>query len=196
MFVKKLIKWYLVFKIVSGILLIPSELGATENATISISISERTLYLIRNNQRLGIQTYSIAVPKGNYYKLPLMGKLVEVQINPFWMPTESTKAAYLKKKKVELPNVVAPEHPKNAMGKVKFIFDFDQPMELPIRLHGTNDEKSIGKKVSRGCIRMNNADALGMARILLGLSEEEIGKIKKFKRFDTKDKNIRVVIND
>ena len=82
------------------------------------------------------------------------------------------------------------------MGKVKFIFNFDQPMEFPIRLHGTNDEASIGKKTSRGCIRMRNGEAVEMARILLGLSEEQIGNIKGFKSFNVKDKNIRIIISN
>ena len=191
MFVKKLIKWYLVFKIVSGILLIPAELSAD---VISISISEIKLYLFGNEQEG--KSYGVGIPRGDYYQLPLTGKLIEIQINPFWKPTESTKAAYLKKKKAELPDIVLPGHPQNAMGKVKFIFDFDQPIKYPIRLHGTNDESSIGKKASRGCIRMRNGEAVEMARILLGLSEEQIGNIKGFKSFNVKDKNIRIIISN
>ena len=51
MFVKKLIKWYLVFKIVSGILLIPAELSAD---VISVSISEIKLYLFEMNKRVSL----------------------------------------------------------------------------------------------------------------------------------------------
>ena len=96
MFVKKLIKWYLIFKIVSGILLIPTELGAE---VISISLSERKLYLFENEQRIRATSYSVGIPRGDYYGLPLTGKLIEIQINPFWKPTESTKSDYLKRKK-------------------------------------------------------------------------------------------------
>ncbi len=196
MFFKKLIKWYLVFKIVSVILLMPTELGATTNekAVISVSFSERTLYLFEKNRRLKVSAYAIGVPKGDYYQLPLTGKLIEIQINPFWKPTPNTKEDYLKKKKVELPNIVLPGHHRNAMGRVKFIFEFDQPMKFPIRLHGTNDEASIGKKASRGCIRMKNGDAIKMAGIILDLTAEDVDRIKGFKRFNVKDKNIRIMV--
>ena len=191
MFVKKLIKWYLVLKVISGVLLIPIELDAE---VISISFSERKLFIFKNEQRVEMKSYDIAVPKGNYYQLPLTGKLTEIQINPFWKPTESTKADYLEKKKVELPNIVSPGHLKNAMGKVKFIFNFDQPIKYPIRLHGTNDESSIGKRASRGCIRMKNNEGLEMAGILLDLAAEDIAKIRGFKRFDMKGKDIRITV--
>lgn len=191
MFVKKLIKWYLIFKIVSGILLIPTELGAE---VISISLSERKLYLFENEQRIRATSYSVGIPRGDYYGLPLTGKLIEIQINPFWKPTESTKSDYLKKKKIELPDIVLPGHSKNAMGKVKFIFNFDQPIKFPIRLHGTNNESSIGKKASRGCIRIKNSEGIEMAGILLDLAAEDVAKIKGFKKFNVKDKNVRIII--
>lgn len=194
MFVKKLIKMYLVFKIMASIILIPSELGATENTTLSISLSERKLYIFENEQRVGVKSYAIGVPRGDYYQLPLTGKLIEIQINPFWQPTKSTRSDYLKKKKIELPDIVLPGHPKNAMGKVKFIFDFDQKIKDPIRLHGTNEQDSIGRRVSRGCIRMKNNEALEVAEILLNLAAEDLAKIKGFKKFDVKSKNVRIMI--
>ena len=43
---------------------------------------------------------------------------------------------------------------------------------------------------------MRNGEAVEMARILLGLSEEQIGNIKGFKSFNVKDKNIRIIISN
>lgn len=130
-----------------------------------VKIDQRIMILMDNKGK-EISRYPIAVPAlKKPYPLPLIGTLKRIEFNPVWHPTLKTRAAYLKKKGVILPDFIKPNDPQNAMGKVKFVMEFIDLKE-PIRIHGTNDPKSIGKRVSRGCIRMYNNDALSLAKIL------------------------------
>lgn len=130
-----------------------------------VKIDERML-ILKDNKGREIRRFPVAVPKSKkYYSLPLIGKLERIEFNPSWRPTLQTRVAYLKKKGVALPDFVKSNDPLNAMGKVKIVINFTNLKE-PIRIHGTNDPKSIGRRVSRGCIRMHNQDALDLAKII------------------------------
>lgn len=72
-----------------------------------------------------------------------------------------------------LPSTVRPGDPQNAMGKVKFRIVFENGFNQPIMLHGTNNPSSIGKRATRGCVRMYNKDGLELAKII-GTREAEI----------------------
>jgi murein L,D-transpeptidase YcbB/YkuD len=48
------------------------------------------------------------------------------------------------------------------MGRVKLFF-----LEPTYYLHGTNDESSVGRAVSHGCIRMRNEDIVALARLVM-----------------------------
>jgi lipoprotein-anchoring transpeptidase ErfK/SrfK len=171
MFFKKLIKRYLVFKIVSGIIfLTPVEIDALADGdqkyryVLVVDISTRQISLLENGNKLFV--YPVGVPKYVFYKdkLPAVGELVRIEMSPIWYPTQKTRDAYFKKKGVELPEIVGPfeRDPRNAMGKVKFVVKFNRLMDT-IRIHGTNEPGSIGKKISRGCIRMHNENILDLA---------------------------------
>jgi L,D-transpeptidase YnhG len=90
--------------------------------------------------------------------------LDKIIFDPYWYPTQATRKA-CQQKGVFLPKVIPPHHPLNAMGKVKFVINW-QNTSLPILIHGTNEPASIGQKVTRGCIRMTNEDAVELAHIL------------------------------
>ena len=94
-----------------------------------------------------------------------------VIINPWWYPTEKTRAAYFKKYGVTLPSRIPPGDPQNAMGTLKITMLFTTPGANPlIRIHGTNAPEFIEQRVriSRGCIRMYNSDALELAAAIQG----------------------------
>ena len=160
----KIIKIWLMFKVITTIVLIPTALGGEESShqyLILVKLSEKKIYL--SSKGSDIVAYPIAVPKHKYH-LPIVGELVKIEINPFWYPTPKTRAAYLKKKGIELPAVIKPfnQDSRNAMGKAKLVIKFDRPVD-PIRIHGTNEPNSIGKKITRGCIRLQNQDILELA---------------------------------
>jgi lipoprotein-anchoring transpeptidase ErfK/SrfK len=165
---KNLIWWHLALKITLAMfVLAPAESSAwfegENHYEISIKLSEKKLFLLKND--IEIVSYSVAIPKSVFYKLPAEGELIRIEINPVWYPTEKTRAAYLKTKKMELPKVVSPKDPRNAMGAVKLIIRFNEIKE-PIRIHGTNEPSSIGKRITRGCFRLHNKDALNLVDII------------------------------
>lgn len=65
------------------------------------------------------------------------------QADPTWYPTEATRAD-----RPELPSVV-PAGPENPLGRHALYLGF--PTYL---IHGTNKPYGVGRRVSRGCIRM------------------------------------------
>ncbi len=100
-------------------------------------------------------------------KLPIDGRVEKVVLNPYWAPTSRTREAYFQKFGKELPVLIAPGDARNAMGKVKLhIVWNDHRVNNVIRIHGTNEPRSIGMRVSRGCIRMHNNDIEVLAKII------------------------------
>ncbi|HRY23109.1 MAG: L,D-transpeptidase family protein [Geminicoccaceae bacterium] len=69
--------------------------------------------------------------------------VVRKQANPTWYPTESTRAD-----RPDLPSAV-PSGPDNPLGLFALYLGF--PTYL---IHGTNKPYGVGRRVSRGCIRM------------------------------------------
>ncbi len=100
-------------------------------------------------------------------KLPFDGWVEKVEFNPYWAPTSGTREAYFQKFGIELPVLIFPGDARNAMGKVKLHIVWNDPnVNKTIRIHGTNEPKSIGMRVSRGCIRMHNDDIEVLAKII------------------------------
>lgn len=115
-----------------------------------------------------IASYPVCLPKETP-KLPATGRLIRVEINPIWYPTEKIKDKYRSHEKIELPDIVPPGSPLNAMGAVKIVIDFSTGhIEPTVRIHGTNKPRSIGKRESSGCIRMLNAQIKEVASLIKG----------------------------
>jgi len=134
---------------------------------IKVNLNENKLFLFKaeKEEKKNIKSYPICGPKQSYYPLPLIGEIQNIIFNPSWIPTEKTKKEYFEKNNKELPDKILSGDKRNAMGKVKIIINFENFSD-PIRIHGTNKPKSIGRKESRGCIRMRNVDALEMAKLI------------------------------
>mgnify|MGYP001108509699 CR=1 FL=1 len=155
----------------SNFLLIPFVFKAKNfEYEILIKQSERKLFLLENSKV--IRSYKIAVPKNSYVGV-IRGEVYQVIIDPVWIPTEKTRAD-LARKGIKLPRVVSPYiiDKRNALGKAALKIQFDReslkryPYLIYVLIHGTNDPESIGKKITRGCIRMYNEDILEMIGII------------------------------
>jgi murein L,D-transpeptidase YcbB/YkuD len=83
-------------------------------------------------------------PRGSF-------EITRVEWNPWWIPPKSPWAAKEK---------ITPPGPGNPMGKVKLNFD------ALYFVHGSPVESSIGTAASHGCVRVKNADAVELARLV------------------------------
>jgi murein L,D-transpeptidase YcbB/YkuD len=99
---------------------------------------------------VAVGTARFPTPTGAY-------AITEIVWNPWWIPPDSEWA------RDEKP---MPPGPFNPMGRVKLLF---APFYF---LHGTPDSSSIGRPASHGCVRMYNADAVALARVIMAYSED------------------------
>lgn len=133
---------------------------------VKIIFSEFRIVLL-DEENYELADFPVALPKKTPRILPIEGEILKVIKKPFWFPTRKTREAYLKKKKIILPEKIEPGDPRNAMGMAKIIVIFKTSgVDPAIRIHGTNDENSIGKRISRGCIRLRNKDILTLAEYI------------------------------
>jgi murein L,D-transpeptidase YcbB/YkuD len=93
--------------------------------------------------------------------------ITRIEWNPWWIPPKSPWAAKEK---------ITPPGPANPMGKVKLNFN-----ELYF-VHGSPFETSIGTAASHGCVRVKNADAIELARLVhqYGTPSVRDGEIDRF----------------
>jgi len=97
--------------------------------------------------RLGMQWSGTAYIDGKY-------------IRPAWSPPDSIRSDYRR-----LPPVIPGGSPQNPMGVAAMTLSGGGQYAI----HGTNNEGSIGKFVSHGCIRMHNADIEDLySRVMIG----------------------------
>jgi murein L,D-transpeptidase YcbB/YkuD len=123
------------------------EVPESEDFRIEINIPARRLFLFEGDQV--IKSYRVAV--GSYrYRTPVGPRrgIQDITWNPWWYPPPSDWAKDAK---------VTPPGPSNPLGRVKM------PLGGDIVLHGTNQEGSVGRPVSHGCMRMRNRDAEELA---------------------------------
>jgi len=101
------------------------------------------------------------------------GYISKVVVNPYWQPTPGTIRAYERRYNLKLPENIAPGDSRNAMGKFKIYIQFDEPVGMPIRIHGTNHPEQISMRISRGCIRTLNEQGKLMLERLAGRPLDE-----------------------
>lgn len=148
---------------------------------IRVDFSKKALFFVEltDSSEAVVKIYPVALPEITPRNLPITGRVVEIIKNPYWYPTENTRRDYFKEYGVELPLVVPPGQPLNAMSKVKMVIVFDsQGINPVVRIHGTNTPSSIGRRVTRGCIRMLNKDILELTALIEAGGGLNSGEIK------------------
>jgi len=91
-------------------------------------------------------------PRGSF-------EITRIEWNPWWIPPKSPWAAKEK---------ITPPGPDNPMGKVKLEFN------ALYFVHGSPFESSIGTAASHGCVRVKNADAIELARLIHRFASPDI----------------------
>ena len=138
---------------------------------ILISFTDMKLYLYNHNGEL-VKSYSVALAQTMPKDLPAEAIVKETCIDPAWFTTPLIRRTYLRDKKIELPFVVETGDPRNAMGKgaITLTYLAEGSIDPLVAIHGTNDESSIGKRVTSGCVRLHNKDILALIDIIGGKS--------------------------
>ncbi len=106
------------------------------------------------------RTFQVATPAGDVESPQGWGVITQIEFEPWWRPTENMKRRARQKGR-SLPDVMPPGK-KNPMGPFKMHLSHG----AAFRIHGNNDPKSIGRKVTNGCIRMRNDEGMELAKIL------------------------------
>ena len=119
---------------------------------VIIDVSDKRLYFV--HRRGKAYSYPVATPRLKADKRFGQTWITKKRPNPVWWPTQQTRAKYK-----NLPARVAPGDPKNALG----VYALNLGWKL-IRIHGTNNPKSIGSAASGGCYRMYNSHVKHLAK--------------------------------
>jgi lipoprotein-anchoring transpeptidase ErfK/SrfK len=116
---------------------------------IIVSFGDRGLYYV--TQKGQAISYPIAIPKGEARWAGTMSVSAK-RVNPSWTPT-----AEMRRENPKLPAFVPGGHPRNPLG-VRALYLGSSLY----RIHGTDAPWLIGQEVSKGCIRMHNADVVDL----------------------------------
>lgn len=143
------------------------DLAHSSPYVIQVDFKKAELHVF-NEDGVKVANYLVALPKKTP-QLPQKGSVLRIEKNPYWAPTKATRTAYINETGKELPSLIKSGDTRNAMGKVKIYIAWEgKRADQNVRIHGTNKPKSIGRRVSRGCIRMLNEDIEKLAKIVSG----------------------------
>ncbi|MEM8626803.1 MAG: L,D-transpeptidase [Pseudomonadota bacterium] len=117
--------------------------------TIVVSFGDRRLYKVMRGRRA--ISYPIAIPR-NISRWSGTLSVTRKAVNPSWTPTPR-----MRRENPKLPAYVPGGHPRNPMG-VRALY-LGSTM---YRIHGTDAPWTIGKAVSKGCIRMYNSHVVDL----------------------------------
>ena len=123
-----------------------------ESFYLSVDLSERTLYVMRNGEQVG--SYPVAIGQRQHPTPTGQYRIRRLVWNPRWVPPD---ARWARGKQARTPG-----DPRNPMGRVKLFFK-----EPDLYIHGTHEVDSLGSAESHGCLRMRNADVIALGRTVM-----------------------------
>lgn len=123
---------------------------------IDVEKTKMYLYELNNNLCKKINEYTVSTVKKGIVRPKGIGIITKIELDPWWYPTDETKRYLKDTKNLDIPNAVPPRHKLNFMGTFKMHLSHKTSKGDVYRIHGNNDEKQIGKRVTGGCVRMYN----------------------------------------
>lgn len=158
-------------QIVSDEELAAQEYKITAADRIIVHVGGRFIEVIQNLDDGGtvVKTYpaGTATKGKNTETLPFgaVAKVTSIVFNPYYYPTNDTKKEYFKKYGKQMPKVYPPGK-NNPLGMVKLYLSFNG-IPSTLGIHDTDNQKSVGKNVSHGCVRLKKMTALELATLIL-----------------------------
>ena len=116
---------------------------------IIVSFGDRRLYHVVASGRA--MSYPIAVPRPESRWAGTL-RISQKRVDPTWTPTPK-----MRRENPELPGFVPGGHPRNPLG-VRALYLGSSLY----RIHGTDAPWTIGKNVSKGCVRMHNSHVIDL----------------------------------
>lgn len=116
---------------------------------LEVDISEREMYLYHDGKV--VNTYSIAVGESDYPTPTGDFEINRIEWNPNWVPPNTEWGREREKKD--------PNDPENPMVGAKLFFQYPD-----YYIHGTDATHTLGEAESHGCIRMDPAEVLDLAK--------------------------------
>jgi lipoprotein-anchoring transpeptidase ErfK/SrfK len=131
---------------------------------ISISSNLLTLYEQKNNsERTPIAEYTVGTAVRGLKTYPLgLGSVTGIYFNPWWYPTPYSRQVF-RGRGIELPKAVPPGDPLNYMGPFKIALSHRTSKGAIYRIHGNNNPKRVGHRVTGGCFVMDNTVGMELA---------------------------------
>jgi lipoprotein-anchoring transpeptidase ErfK/SrfK len=134
---------------------------------IEISISRNTLSLyekMSNAEQKLIAEYEVGTAVRGLKTYPLgRGTVTGIFFNPWWYPTTYSRQVF-RDRGIVLPKAVPPGDPLNYMGPFKIALSHRTNKGVIYRIHGNNNPKRVGRRVTGGCFVMDNTAGLVLAR--------------------------------
>jgi lipoprotein-anchoring transpeptidase ErfK/SrfK len=141
-------------------------MGTATSYYVEISISRNllTLYEIKGGAEMEpIAEYTVGTAVRGLKTYPLgLGTVTGIYFNPWWYPTPYSRQVF-RARGIDLPAAVPPGHPLNYMGPFKIALSHRTSKGAIYRIHGNNDPRRVGRRVTGGCFVMNNTDGLALA---------------------------------
>ena len=139
---------------------------------VEISISRTLLTLYERKDGSGplmVAQYPVGTVVRGLKTYPTgPGRVTGITFDPWWYPTPYSREVF-RGRGIELPPKVPPGDPLNYMGPFKISLSHRTWKGAIYRIHGNNNPKRVGRRVTGGCFVMNNADGLALAhRIKVG----------------------------
>lgn len=136
---------------------------------IEVSISKCKLTLFEKNSSksiVPIREYSVGTAAWGLEVVPQgKGVVTRIDFNPYWFPTQYTREIYAQKG-ITLPAAVRPGDPLNYMGTFKISLSHKTSRGRVYRIHGNNNSKRVGKRITGGCICMDNKEGEELAKLI------------------------------
>lgn len=132
---------------------------------ISIGRNLLTLYEKKSDAELiPIAAFPVGTAVRGLATYPLgLGRVTGIFFDPWWYPTPYSRQVF-RERGVTLPRAVPPGSPLNYMGPFKIALSHRTSKGAIYRIHGNNNPKRVGRRVTGGCFVMENAGGLELAR--------------------------------
>jgi lipoprotein-anchoring transpeptidase ErfK/SrfK len=142
-----------------------SDTAASYYVEISISRNLLTLYEKKGAEDMApVAEYAVGTAVRGLATFPLgIGRVTGIYFNPWWYPTPYSRQVF-RARGIELPSAVPPGHSLNYMGPFKIALSHRTKKGSIYRIHGNNNPKRVGRRVTGGCFVMANDDGLALAR--------------------------------